>query len=91
VWQWLIKSSPCVNVKRLINNRKKIEILTLEEVRQLFPQDYSTVWGDKEIAHEVCACGINLSLIPVYLPFHGFRQGRVASRKMLPKKEYASN
>ena len=47
----LIPSNPCGKVKRLINNKKKIEILKLEEVRSLFPKDYRSVWGDKEIAY----------------------------------------
>jgi integrase len=49
----LIKTSPCNNVKPLKNNKKQIEILTVEEVRKLFPQDYAAVWGDKEVAHAV--------------------------------------
>jgi integrase len=49
----LIKSNPCNNVKRLKNNKKQIEIFTLEEVRKLFPQDYAAVWGDKEVAYAV--------------------------------------
>jgi integrase len=51
VRQGLIKSNPCDNVKRLKNDRKKIKILTVEEVRKLFPADYKTVWGEREIAY----------------------------------------
>jgi len=46
----LIQNNPCDKVERLKNNKKKIDILKLEEVRALFPKDYRTVWGDKEIA-----------------------------------------
>ncbi|MDR0473895.1 MAG: hypothetical protein LBH43_09540, partial [Treponema sp.] len=51
VRQGLIKSNPCSPVKRLKNNRKEIEILTVEEVRKFLPKDYRSVWGDKEIAY----------------------------------------
>ena len=47
----LIPSNPCDKVERLRNNKKKIEILKLEEVRRLFPENYRTIWGDKEIAY----------------------------------------
>jgi integrase len=47
----LIPANPCDKVRRLKSDRKKIEILTVGEVRQLFPDDYKTVWGDKEIAY----------------------------------------
>ena len=47
----LITTNPCDKVERLRNNKKKIEILKIEEVRALFPQDYRTIWGDKEIAY----------------------------------------
>jgi integrase len=47
----LIASNPCDKVKRLKNDRKKLEILTVEEVHKLFPKDYKTVWGEKEIAY----------------------------------------
>ena len=51
VRQGLIKTNPCVNVKRLKSNRKKIEILTVDEVRKLFPAEYESIWGDREIAY----------------------------------------
>jgi integrase len=47
----LIPSNPCANVKKLKNDRKKIEILTVQEVQKLFPKNYETVWGDKEIPY----------------------------------------
>jgi integrase len=51
VEQELLKVNPCARVKRLKNDRKKIEIITVGEVRKLFPKNWKTVWGDKEAAH----------------------------------------
>ncbi|GHU62668.1 hypothetical protein FACS189445_5760 [Spirochaetia bacterium] len=48
--QEIIKVNPCAMVKRLKNDRKKIEIITVEEIYNLFPENWKTVWGDKEIA-----------------------------------------
>ena len=45
----LIQSNPYGKVKRLKNTKKKIEILKLEEVRSLFPNDYRSVWGVKRL------------------------------------------
>ena len=39
----LIPFNPCASVKKLKNDRKKIEILTVQEVQKLFPKDYKTV------------------------------------------------
>jgi len=47
----LIQTNPCDKVERLKNNKKKVDILKIEEVRALFPKNYKTVWGDKEIAY----------------------------------------
>ena len=47
----LISQNPCGNVSRLKNDRKKMEILTVEEAQKLFPDDYAAVWGDKEAAY----------------------------------------
>jgi integrase len=47
----LIAENPCLNVQRLKNDRKGIEIITAEEVRRLFPKNYQTVWGGREIAY----------------------------------------
>ena len=47
----LIPSNPCDKVQRLKNDRRKIEILTVEEVQKLFPKNHETVWGDREIAY----------------------------------------
>jgi integrase len=51
VEQELIKANPRARVKRLKNDRKKIEIITVEEVQKLFPKNWKTVWGDKETAY----------------------------------------
>jgi integrase len=51
--QGLIPSNPCGKVKRLKNDRRKITILTDEEVKKLFPKNYKSVWGGKEIAYAV--------------------------------------
>ncbi|MDR0473632.1 MAG: site-specific integrase [Treponema sp.] len=50
----VISANPCDKVKRLKNDRKKVTILTVEEVRKLFPDNYKTVWGEKKIAYAVC-------------------------------------
>ena len=49
----LISLNPCEKVLRLKNDRKKLEILTVDEVRRLFPEDYKLVWGKAEIAYMV--------------------------------------
>jgi len=54
VRQGLIPANPCEKVKRLKNDKKKIQILTVEEVQKLFPQNYETVWGDKKLAYIAC-------------------------------------
>ena len=51
VRQGLIPVNPCDMVHRLKNDRKKIQILTVEEVQKLFPKDHKAVWGDREIAY----------------------------------------
>jgi integrase len=51
VEQEIIKANLCASVKRLKNDRKKIEIITAEEVQNLFPKNWKTIWGDKEIAY----------------------------------------
>jgi integrase len=54
VRQGLLTANPCDKVRRLKNDRKKITILTDEEVKKLFPKNYKTVWGDKVIAYAAC-------------------------------------
>jgi integrase len=49
--QEIIKANPCAKVKKLKNDRKKIEIVTTEEVHRLLPENWETVWGDREIAY----------------------------------------
>jgi integrase len=51
VEQELIKVNPCAKVKKLKNDRKKIEIITVEEVRKLFPKRWQNVWNGQEIAY----------------------------------------
>jgi integrase len=49
--QEIIKVNPCARVKKLKNDRKKIEVITVGEVQKLFPKNWKTVWGDKEIGY----------------------------------------
>jgi hypothetical protein len=81
VEQELIKANPCARVKRLKNDRKKIEIITVEETQSLFPKNWKTVWGDKEIAYvanrlasltgmrpgRLWGCGGNMSLTIIFM------------------------
>jgi integrase len=48
--QEIIKTNPCARVKRLKNDRKKIEIITVKEVQRLFPDNWAGVWDNNEIA-----------------------------------------
>jgi len=50
----LIPYNPCERVKRLKDDRKAIQILTVEEVQKLFPKNYKTIWGDMDIAYAAC-------------------------------------
>jgi len=54
VRQGLIPANPCDKVRRLKNDKKKIQILTVEEVQKLFPKNYKTVWGNKKLAYVAC-------------------------------------
>jgi integrase len=48
----LITKNPCDNINRLKNDRRKIEILTVDEVRLLFPQrGFLKIWGNKKLAY----------------------------------------
>ena len=47
----LIPSNPCDKVKRLKNDRREMDILTVEEVQKLFPKDHKKVWGDKTVPY----------------------------------------
>jgi integrase len=51
VEQDLIKVNPCGRVRRLKNDRKKIEIIKVGEVQKLFPKKWKTIWDDKEDAY----------------------------------------
>jgi integrase len=54
----LIAVNPCAEVKELKATEPERDILTVEEVRRLFPADWSTVWESKVIyqAHRLAAC-----------------------------------
>jgi integrase len=56
--QKLIKTNPCSEVKDLKSEETKRDILTVEEVRKLFPHEWSTVWESPVIykAHRLAAC-----------------------------------
>ena len=54
VRQGFILANPCDKVRRLKNDRKKIQILTVEEAQKLFPKKHKTIWGDKAVAYAVC-------------------------------------
>jgi integrase len=48
----LLTANPCDKVKKLKNDSKKIEILTVAEVQKMFPEkNYLPIWEDKEIAY----------------------------------------
>jgi integrase len=47
----LIPSNPADGVKRLKNDRKPIEIITVEEMGKLFPSGWRRMWGDDVIAY----------------------------------------
>jgi integrase len=49
--QEIIRVNPCAKVKKLKNDRKNIEIITVAETQKLFPENWRAVWGDKEIAY----------------------------------------
>jgi integrase len=46
----ILTENPCDRVKRLKNDRKEIKILTVDEVQKMFPDNYKTIWEDKELA-----------------------------------------
>jgi integrase len=50
----MLAANPCDKVRRLKNDRKKITILTVEEVQKLFPKNYKPIWGGKTVAYAVC-------------------------------------
>jgi site-specific recombinase XerD len=47
----IIASNPAEGVMKLKNDRKHIEIITVEEMGKLFPPDWKRIWGDNEIAY----------------------------------------
>jgi hypothetical protein len=51
VEQELIKVNPCARVKKLKNDRRKIEIITVAEVQKLFGKNWKNLWDGKEEAY----------------------------------------
>jgi integrase len=47
----LITSNPAAGIKRLKNDRKHIEIVTVEEMGKLFPVEWQKIWDNDEIAY----------------------------------------
>jgi integrase len=47
VFKKLIKFSPCNGIQKLVADKKKVEVLTLEEVNRLFPMEYTDVWNSR--------------------------------------------
>jgi integrase len=47
----VIASNPAAGIKRLKNDRKPIEIVTVEEMGKLFPKDWGKIWGGDETAY----------------------------------------
>jgi integrase len=59
VKQKLIASNPCKGVEMLnINDEKKIEILSSDEVKKLFPPDWKKVWDEEifYVLNKLAAC-----------------------------------
>jgi integrase len=54
----LIAANPCDGVKSLPKEEKKIDILTPEEVRALFPADWREAWADEThcVLNKLAAC-----------------------------------
>ena len=54
----LIKTNPCNEVKDLKREDTERQILTVEEVRKIFPRDWRTVWESLVVykAHRLAAC-----------------------------------
>jgi integrase len=54
----IIPTNPCASIELLKNNSKKIEILTIAEVKKIFPADWNTIWDDEiyYIINKLAAC-----------------------------------
>jgi integrase len=54
----IIKTNPAADIRKLKDNRKGKKLLTPEEVRKLFPADWSGVWSDEisYMANKLAAC-----------------------------------
>jgi integrase len=51
VEQELIRGNPCAKVKKLKNDRRNIEIITVGEVQKLFSKNWKTIWDGQELAY----------------------------------------
>jgi integrase len=64
VKQNLLEANPCNGIELLPENKKDIEILTVEEVKKLFPPDWRSVWKNEYIyiVNKLAACsGMRIS------------------------------
>jgi hypothetical protein len=54
----LLVKNPCSNVKELKADIPEREILTVEEVRKMFPHNWAAIWGSEVVckAHKLAAC-----------------------------------
>jgi integrase len=74
----IISANPCASVELLKNDSKKIEILTIAEIKKMFPKNWKTIWDDEiyYILNKLAACtgmrfGELLGVKGVYL-FSGY-------------------
>jgi hypothetical protein len=95
---YFIKINPCGRVRRLKNDRKKIEIIKVGEVQKLFPKNWKTIWQDKETAYianrlasltgmragEIMDCGENMFLMIISISAAVMGSTAIAPQK--PKK-----
>ena len=44
----LITTNPCANVRKLKNDSRDVEILTMDELDKLFPKNPLPIWGNRE-------------------------------------------
>jgi site-specific recombinase XerD len=56
----LLKVNPCLEVKELKQEELKRVILTMDEIRKLFPPDWTTIWSNRVVylAHRLAACTV---------------------------------
>jgi integrase len=58
VFKKIIKYNPCIGIKKLVEEKKKVEVLTMKEMALLFPNDYANVWDHRIycILYMLAAC-----------------------------------